>query len=274
MPTHLRSRFREGWRALRAAASRPAALLLAPLLVRQGARVRRQTPVLPEAAGHRSGHEGAEDSQASFRLLVLGESSAAGVGVTQQRDGLARQLAVTLARRGGRAVAWQVSARTGATASTVARELVPATSGPHDLVVVVLGVNDTLRLNSRRHWRERITRLLDALAPQLAPAGQILLAGVPDLGLFPALPNPLRAVLGSHSHALDQELADVAARRADVLHAPAPQLTSALFADDGFHPNAVAYGRWAQHIAELVPPPSAQAGPENASRDDRHRASK
>lgn len=258
MSAHLRSRLREGRSALGSAATRPVALLLAPVLVRQGARVRRQTPVLPEAAGDRQGHEGSGDSQAPLRLLVLGESSAAGVGVVQQRDGLARQLAVTLARRDGRAVAWQVSARTGATASAVTRELVPATSGPHDLVVVVVGVNDTLRLNSRRHWRERITRLLDALAPQLAPAGQILLAGVPDLGSFPALPHPLRAVLGWHSHTLDLVLDDVAARRADVLHAPAPQLTSTLFADDGFHPNAVAYGRWAQHIAELVTPPSTQ----------------
>ena len=57
-----------------------------------------------------------------------------------------------------------------------------------DLVVVALGVNDTLRLRSRRHWRERITRVLDVLQPQLAPAGQVLLAGVPDLGAFPALP--------------------------------------------------------------------------------------
>ncbi|WNV74291.1 SGNH/GDSL hydrolase family protein [Geodermatophilus sp. DSM 44513] len=218
--------------------------------------MRRETPLLPEAAGDRggleSGLEGAAGGEAPLRLLVVGESSAAGVGVACQRDGLAGQLAAELARRGVRGVAWQVCARTGATASATARELVPAAGGRHDLVVVVLGVNDALRLRSRRHWRERITRVVDALQPLLTPQGRILLAGVPDLGAFPALPHPLRTVLGWHAHALDRELGRLAARRRGVLHTAAPPLTEALFADDGFHPNAAACTRWAQHIADLV----------------------
>ncbi len=248
----LRSQSGGGWRAVCAAAGRPAAVLLAPVLIRQGRRVRRETPLLPEATGDRSGLEVAAGGEAPLRLLVVGESSAAGVGVARQRDGLAGQLAAELAQRRARGVAWQVRARTGATASAAARELIPATGGSHDLVVVVLGVNDALRLCSRRHWRERITRVVDALQSQLAPGGQVLLAGVPDLGAFPALPHPLRAVLGWHAHALDLELGRLAVRRPGVQHTAAPPLSRTLFADDGFHPNADAYTRWAQHIADLV----------------------
>lgn len=75
-----------------------------------------------------------------------------------------------------------------------------------------------------------------------------MLAGVPDLGAFPALPRPLRTVLGWHAGALDGELRGLAARRPGVVHAPAPALTSDLFATDGFHPNTDAYARWAQHL--------------------------
>lgn len=239
---------------VRAASGRPAGVLLAPVLVRQGARVRRETPVLPEAGGNRSGLEGPADGRPALRLLVLGESSAAGVGVAQQRDGLAGQLAVEIAARHGTPVIWQVVARTGATARAAARELVPAAHGPYDLVVVVLGVNDALRLRSRRPWRAHASGILDALAPQLAPGGQILLAGVPALGAFPALPQPLRTVLGWHARALDLELGAIAARRPGVLHAPAPGLSDELFAEDGFHPNGTAYARWAQQIADLVRP--------------------
>ena len=45
---------------------------------------------------------------------------------------------------------------------------------------------------------------------------------------------------------------ELAVRRPGVLHAAAPPLTGMLFADDGFHPNADAYTRWARHIADLV----------------------
>lgn len=67
------------------------------------------------------------------------------------------------------------------------------------------------------------------------------------------MPQPLRAVLGRHAGALDGELRRLAAIRPAVRHAPAPPLTPAMFAADGFHPNAQAYARWAQHLADLNP---------------------
>ena len=243
-------------RALGARVSRPAALLLAPVLHGQGVRVRKRTPVLPEAAGERSGREGA-DGRTPLRLMIVGESTAAGVGAAHQRDGIAASLAADLARRHGRAVTWAVSARTGATADATAQDLLRSVGGDQDLVVVVLGVNDTVRLHSRRHWRGQMTRILDALQPRLAADGQIVLAGVPDLGAFPALPQPLRAVLGWHARALDDELRNIAARRSGVLHVPSPALGDAAFAEDGFHPNADAYARWSHHLVDSVAPGSA-----------------
>ena len=236
--------------------SRPLALALAPVLVRQGRQVRERTPVLPEAAGDRSGVEpaGPAGQDASpLRLVVVGESTAAGVGVSDQRQGLARQLATELARRLGRPVAWTVSARTGATAGCAARELVPAAPVGQDLAVIVLGVDDTLRLRSRRAWRGQVVRVLDALGPHLAPGGRVVLPGVPDLGSFPALPQPLRAVLGWHARSLDRQVQRLAAQRPGVLHVPGPQLTGAgLFAADAFHPSAYTYARWAAHLAGAV----------------------
>jgi lysophospholipase L1-like esterase len=210
--------------------------------------------VLPEAAGDRSGRAGAAEG-APLRLLIVGESTAAGVGVAHQRDGIAARLAAGIARRHGRAVTWAVSARTGATARATERELVRTVAGDQDLVVI-LGVNDTVRLHSRRHWRGQLTRILDVLQPRLAAGGQIVLAGVPDLGAFPALPQPLRAVLGGHARALDDELRRLASRRSGVVHVPSPELTDEAFAEDGFHPDADAYARWAHHLADSVAPGS------------------
>src|ERR1035437_9235238 len=82
--------------------SRPVAVAAAPVIVVQGRQVRRATPVLPEAAGPREGTEGAGEHGAELALLVLGESTAAGVGAGTQAGGLGRQAATALASRTGR----------------------------------------------------------------------------------------------------------------------------------------------------------------------------
>ena len=85
-----------------------ARIALGPLLLAQGAWVRRVTPRLPEAAGPRSVCTGAGPA---LSLLVTGDSSAAGVGVDTQEEALAGQLAARLAA--ARRVRWTVLARTG-----------------------------------------------------------------------------------------------------------------------------------------------------------------
>ena len=70
------------------------ALALSPLLLAQGVYVRRVTPRLPEAPGSRSGVAGGGPS---LKLLILGDSAAAGVGAASQDEALAGQLAVALA---------------------------------------------------------------------------------------------------------------------------------------------------------------------------------
>ena len=54
---------------------------LAPLLWAQGVHTRRKTVVLPEPPGPRSGRTG---SGSMLRLLIAGDSAAAGVGVDHQ----------------------------------------------------------------------------------------------------------------------------------------------------------------------------------------------
>ena len=158
---------------------RPAAL--SPLM-RQARRVRKRMPSLPEALGERSGLEGAGDVPDLVRLLVVGDSTAAGVGVTSMRDALPPQLSAILAVRRGCTVAWTVSARTGATASVTAEELVPAAPIEQDIAVVLVGVNDVLKMTPRQTWRASMDRLVDALEKHLRPGGQIVLSGCRTCG--------------------------------------------------------------------------------------------
>src|ERR1700749_3539137 len=119
-----------------------AAKLALPLLIAQGKRVRATALKLPEAAGERHGVVG--EGRVALRVLIVGDSSAAGVGVGTQDEGFAGQLAQSLAQRTGASVGWQLVAPSGHTAGDAARALAGATLQTADLLVTALGVNDVL----------------------------------------------------------------------------------------------------------------------------------
>ncbi|MFG1754344.1 SGNH/GDSL hydrolase family protein [Streptosporangium sandarakinum] len=257
----------------------PATVVLAPMLAVQGMRIRRGIPRLPEAAGPRTGvaggavvtppsgvsespgAEGAAGTSSGgaagpvFRLAVLGESTAAGVGVATHDEGLAGFLARGAAARTGRPVRWQVAARSGVNTRTTTAELVPLLE-PADVVVVALGVNELLELNRPRRFRGELRELVAAVRRRL-PGVPIVVAGMPPVGRFPALPQPLRAVLGLRARALDHVMRDVARGAEGVVHATAevPVETAGFFASDGFHPSATGYRHWAEALVQALPDP-------------------
>ena len=90
-----------------------AKLALAPVLLWQGRQVRRNALRLPEAEGPREGVAGT--GKVCLRVLIVGDSSAAGVGAKNQTQALAGRLSEALSQRLGGAVVWQLIARSGDT---------------------------------------------------------------------------------------------------------------------------------------------------------------
>jgi lysophospholipase L1-like esterase len=215
------------------------------VILAQALYVKRTTPRLPGAAGPTEGLVPGEGEP--FRLAVLGESTVDGVGAADHEEALTGCLARELARD-GRAVRWQAVGRTGANARTVRAELVPLVR-PADLVVVALGVNDTIELRSAAGYRRDLLELVVELRRRLGPV-DVLLAGVPPMSRFPALPRPLRDVLAARSTALDAAAAALG-RVPGVRHVPMDPalLDPAAFASDRFHPGPAGYARWARTLA-------------------------
>ncbi len=238
-------------------------LALSPLLAVQALQVRARTPRLPEAAGPRQGTAappgaGRRGRDAEpLRLLVAGDSSAAGVGVAHQRDALALPLARRLAAALGRPVHWRLLARSGLGSAQLLAWLreelqreAALREGPAyaDLAVLVSGVNDVVeQVPSQRAAAAR-----EALANHLRNGWgvrQVLFTPLPPVQHFPALPPPLRWVAGHDARRHDAALRRWAATRAgDVGVADLRELSlnPATMADDGFHPGAPAY-RWLAH---------------------------
>lgn len=241
------------------------AAVVAPLLVAQGLWVRRVTPKLPEAAGAREGLRAASDgagpdageawdetSRAPCRLLIVGDSSAAGVGAAHQDEALAGRLTAELASRLARPVRWRLVARTGLNARELAALVDEAQPAPFDLALVVVGVNDVTGLRSTGAW----LRDLDALAGRLrrvSPRGRLVASGLPPVHRFPALPQPLRAFLGARARDFDAALARWAQGRGGALYVPIPDMADrSLAATDGFHPGPGAYAIWAATLADAI----------------------
>ncbi|WP_436530379.1 SGNH/GDSL hydrolase family protein [Actinoplanes sp. HUAS TT8] len=213
---------------------------------------------LTAAPGPTSGEVHAEGPP--LRLAVLGDSSAAGFGAPDHASALAGQFATALAALLGRRVSWRVSARGGATAGT-ALDLVSALETP-EVVLLVVGVNDTTRLRWPPTYQRAVATLIAAVRAHLGHPVPILLAGLPPVGRFPAIPTPVRQILGAHARRLDHRLARLATHLPDVHHLPVGTLPldhPGLFAPDGFHPAPPAYQLWgrllAAQSADLIPTP-------------------
>jgi lysophospholipase L1-like esterase len=222
-----------------------------PLLLAQGVWVRLTTPRLPEAAGPTSG--AIPGLEPTFNLLVIGESTVAGVGVSTHEEALTGQTALALHRLTGRAINWRALGINGATVSDARRRIAPQLRGQNaDAAILAFGVNDTLARRSPRQWQNDLQALVETVRGE-AGAVRIVLSGVPPLDQFPAFPRRLGAYLGQHARLLDQAAAELAAQLPDVAHAPmngALQITD--FCADRFHPSAAGYATWGEYLSRFV----------------------
>ncbi len=225
---------------------------LLPVFFMQGFLARRSALRLPEAAPPCDGTCGEQTGTNPLRVALLGESPVAGVGVSTHAEGLAGQLGETLAAVSGRPVAWRAIGENGATIREVRERLVPrlAEFAP-DLVIVVLGVNDTTALTPVSRWQRELSGLHADIRAHGVPF--VLFNAVPPMDRFIGVPQPLRAVLGVRSALLDRALEARANALPDSAYLrPRFPRERACMAEDGYHPSAYGYGLWARQLAEFV----------------------
>lgn len=218
-----------------------AKIALGPLLLWQGSRVRAAALRLPEAAGER------QRGGTGLRLLIVGDSSGAGVGAGHQGEALAGQLEAALRQRFG-AVGWQLVATTGHCTEQALAQLRACELAPADVLITALGVNDVVEQTPPRQVVASL-RALVAEARNRAGVRQVLISAAPPMDRFPLLPQPLRWYLGQHAARLNEALAQ--AFGPQLVRLPDAVLASAgaLMAEDGFHPNPAGYRLWAEALA-------------------------
>jgi lysophospholipase L1-like esterase len=231
--------------------SRVVAIPLAPILFVQGRRLRRTIPRLPDAALPWTGELA---GPSPLRLLVLGDSTAAGVGSSTQADALPGRLARELRTRLGRGTNWTAIGRNGATARDVVTDhLEEAASRPFDVVFLSIGANDALGLRSRSAFSRDVRQIVDTLRAAHADA-LILVSLMPRFDRFASLQQPVKWNLALHAASLDAGARAAVSGMDRVFAIPKPPpYTPTFWASDGFHPGPDGYREWAEFALAAVP---------------------
>lgn len=220
-----------------------------PFLFLQGQYVRRKIGVLPDAQGEKSGISGEGDE--TVKLLVIGESTVAGLGARTHENALAGQFARFLSGKINKKVEWHVIGKNGVTAQRTMELLVPQIPEGENFDYILLGVggNDVLKLSSPRKWRRDATKLINFMREKY-PQAVMFMTNAPAVHLSPVLPHPIKFLLGNLSKMHDRNSQEfIPKMQVFYFHRP-DEVTEGFFAD-GIHPSEQGYADWSKRMIEF-----------------------
>ena len=196
-----------------------------------------------------------------IRLAVLGDSSAAGYGVTESARTPGALLASGLAETAGAPVRLQNVAKVGGQSSDLGWQLErvlaagPEGSAP-DLAVIMIGAND---VTHRVKVAESVRFLGDAVRRLRAAGTEVVVGTCPDLGTIRPVAQPLRRLARRWSRQLaaaqTMEVVSAGGRTVSLGSLLGPEFDARpedMFGPDRFHPSAEGYATAAMALLPSV----------------------
>ena len=192
-----------------------------------------------------------------LRLVLLGDSSALGVGVERFDETVGGQLAHLLAEGPtGRQVHLSSVGVSGSRSTDLATQVARALLGERpDVAVILIGANDATAMRrpgeAAAYLGAAVRRLRDARV-------EVVVGTCPDLGAVRAVAQPLRQVLGwsgrRTARAQTAAVLDAGGSVVDLGTETGPvfRADAGTFCPDGFHPSADGYRVWAHALLPAV----------------------
>lgn len=237
------------------------AMPLLPLLILQAKKVRRSVPRLSEADINIKGSIGVCDE--TTRLITLGESTIAGVGVRDHADGISGQIAKTISTLTNKKVEWEVIGKSGYPVKKITEHLASRIpDSGYDIIVIGVGANDTFEFNSTLTWQRNVSQLIATIRSKHKDC-PIVIANMPPVGQFPAFPLVMRVILGSLITLHGLALESVLRKFPNVYYVNKPirfsdwakrcgNISIKDFFSDGVHPSPLAYALWGKEVGEFI----------------------
>lgn len=226
--------------------------ILFPVYAWQGISVRlRIERLLPAPVPTQGQFDGSGDA---VRLLVMGDSTVASVGMERLEDTLAYNIAKAVNEQTRSPVDWRAAGGNSATARHIRDFIVPhieARDWTH--IALSVGINDMKNFHMARQFKRDFGSLLYALRTRF-PDAKIIWCPIPDMRQCPALPTTLGRILAARAELINAMGARMCRERGGIATAPVPPQERDAFARDGFHPNGNGYRIWGQHFARWIAP--------------------
>ena len=235
---------------------------LLPIIYLQGRSIKKRVPRLPEAEGTEGVSLGGNNR--SLQVLLIGESTIAGVGVATHKEGFCGTLADELADKLQASISWKVYARSGYTAQRIKEKTLPRiVETTADLIVIGLGGNDAFTLNSPGKWGLHVRSLIIALKRRFGET-PIVFINMPPIKAFPAFTSLIKFSIGNLVEMLGEQLQKTIKEYNNVYYSGriikvndwitqlGPTLTVKDFFSDGVHPSQLAYQTWAKDAAVFI----------------------
>ena len=225
------------------------------VLVGQAALARRAIGPRTTSAPYADGSFG-PSTGTSLRLVVLGDSGAAGFGANSADQTPGALLAAGLAAASERSVRYLCMAEVGARSSDLAAQVERARIVRPHVAVVMVGAND---VTHRVRPPESVRLLTDAVAALRVMGCEVVVGTCPDLGTVGPIRPPLRWVARRLSRQLAAAQAigvsavgGYAVALADLLGPEFAARPADMFAADQFHPSTAGYAAVAEALLPAV----------------------
>jgi lysophospholipase L1-like esterase len=188
------------------------------------------------------------DKGAGFSILVIGDSTAVGVGASKADDSLAGRIAN--AKHATHVENYAVS---GAVVDDLPLQIIEASQTDYDLILVQIGANDITHF----HPAAQTAQALATTLKTLPTSKQVLVISAGDVGAATIIPPFLSGIFTKLNLAYHAEFARVLGVEGITyvnLHdAPDSELFSThpeiYLAADGFHPSSAGYELWYKAVA-------------------------
>ncbi|MEL6202899.1 MAG: SGNH/GDSL hydrolase family protein [Pseudomonadota bacterium] len=233
--------------------------LMLPVYVWQGTRLRMRIERLLPARVPVSGVVGAEHKGDELRLLVIGDSTVASVGMETLEETFAYSIAQSVALAHSKRVEWRSAGANSATSGELRDFIVPnidRRDWTH--IFISVGINDMKNFHLAAHFKRNFGTLLYALRTRF-PDTILIWTPIPNMRLCPALPKRLADVLAARADVINAMGVRMCQERGAVHTTPVGDVDASCFARDGFHPNGKGYRVWADHVAPWFKPDDAMA---------------
>jgi lysophospholipase L1-like esterase len=202
-----------------------------------------------------------------IRLVLLGDSSALGVGVERVVDTVGGTIATQLAEQ-DRRVELSSMAVVGSRSSDLGTQVARALLGPRpDVAVILVGANDATGL---RRPTDAAAALAAAVRRLRSVDVSVVVGTCPDLGAARAIAPPLRQVVGLLGRRVASAQAEAVRAAGGVpvdlatITGPVFRADAATLCDDGYHPSADGYRVWAHALMPAVLDALAERDPDRS----------